>query len=59
MLAICSCAFFLVVIVICGFFELDFLTAEGAEDAEEEKEGVRKGWGNSFGFSRKGKVYEY
>ncbi len=40
MLAICSCAFFLVIIVIGGFFELDFLTAEGAEDAEEEKEGV-------------------
>lgn len=42
MLAICSCAFFLVIVVIGGFFEYDFLTAEGAEDAEREKEGVRK-----------------
>ena len=42
MLAICSCAFFLVIIVIGWFFELDFLTAEGAEDAEGEKEGIRK-----------------
>jgi hypothetical protein len=32
-----------VIIVRGWFFELDFLTAEGAEDAEEEeKEGVRK-----------------
>ena len=52
MLAICSCAFFLVIMVIGGFFEQDFLTAEGAEDAEEEKEGIRKGLGNSFGLTR-------
>jgi len=40
-----------VVIVIGWFFEQDFLTAEGAEDAEEEKEGVRRRLGNSFGLT--------